>query len=82
MLLKQPVCTHVCQPYLLCWVMHLRRNVQCNLSKPTTLGTKETVQLGEVSGLERFYMYSKSREQDKNTSSLGGGAYYKGVSLY
>ena len=28
--------------------------IQCNFSKPNTLGTKEMVQFREVSGLERF----------------------------
>ena len=42
-------------------------DVQCNFSKPNTLGTKEMVQFREVSGLERFCMYSKYREQDLKT---------------
>ena len=44
--------------------------LQCNLSKPNTLGTKETVWFREVSGLEGFYMYSKYREQDLKTCSV------------
>ena len=42
-------------------------HIQCNFSKPNTLGTKEMVQFREVSGLERFCMYSKYREQDLKT---------------
>ena len=34
------------------------KQVQCNFSKPNTLGTKEMVQFREVSGLKRFCMYS------------------------
>ena len=30
--------------------------IQCNFSKPNTLGAKEKVQFREVSGLERFYI--------------------------
>ena len=41
--------------------------MQCNFSKPNTLGTKEMVQFREVFGLERFCMYSKYREQDLKT---------------
>jgi hypothetical protein len=41
--------------------------VQCNLFKPNALETTETVQFREVSGLERFCMYSRYREQDLKT---------------
>ena len=43
------------------------QGVQCNFSKPNTLGTKEMVQFREVSRLERFCMYSKYRGQDLKT---------------
>ena len=41
--------------------------VQCNFSKPNTLGTTEMVQFREVPGLERFCLYSKYRERDLKT---------------
>ena len=47
--------------------VHASNIIQCNFSKPNTLGTKEMVQFREVSGLERFCMYSKYREQDLKT---------------
>jgi hypothetical protein len=51
----------------LCFVTVHVVNVQFNLSKPNTLGTKEEVWFRDVSELERFYMYSKYREQDLKT---------------
>ena len=52
--------------------MSVECTVQCYLSKPNTLGIKEKARFREVYGLERFYMYSKYREQDLiiNTSIL------------
>ena len=47
--------------------MYMGIQIQCNFSKPNTLRTKEMVQFREVSGLERFCMYSKYREQDLKT---------------
>ena len=55
---------YVCKIYDLCTEQHI---IQCNFSKPNTLGTKEMVQFREVSGLERVCMYSKYREQDLKT---------------
>ena len=41
-----------------------------NLSKRNTLEIKENVLFREVSRLERFYMYSKYREQDLKTNPV------------
>jgi hypothetical protein len=52
----------------LCFVTVHVVNVQFNLSKPNTLGTKEEVWFRENSGfLEVLYIYSKYREQDLKT---------------
>ena len=48
-------------------IMFMQLIIQCNFSKPNSLGTKEMVQFREVSGLERFCMYSKYRERDLKT---------------
>ena len=48
-----------------CMHVIIHQCTESNLSKANT--HEESVQFGEVSELDRFYMYSKYREQDLKT---------------
>ena len=61
------ICIHFYTCIYWMYIMYLLYLIQCNFSKPNSFGTKEMVQFREVSGLERFCMYSKYREQDLKT---------------